>query len=66
MFTVGSFKGHATISLQRDEQDRFAFTFGFGKAKLILENLEAIQSFVAEENAKAVLAQGDKLLKKVA
>ncbi len=43
---TGEFKGHPTISLMKDESDMRPFTFGMGKARLILENLEAIKEFV--------------------
>ncbi len=48
---TGEFKGHPTISLLKDETDMRPFTFGMGKARLILENLEAIKQFV-ESNDK--------------
>lgn len=53
MTTTGSFKGHPTISLKRSEAEKFPFTFGVGKAKLILENIEAIKAFVAANPDKA-------------
>ncbi len=48
---TGEFKGHPTISLMKDESDMRPFTFGMGKARLILENLDAIKEFV-ESNGK--------------
>ncbi|MCL5101755.1 MAG: hypothetical protein M1544_00130 [Candidatus Marsarchaeota archaeon] len=47
----GEYKGFATISLLKDENDSRPFTFGLGKAKLIVDNIEEIKKFV-EENAK--------------
>lgn len=49
----GDFKGNKTISLlkENDEGNKYPFTFGMGKAKLILENFEDIKKFV-EENTK--------------
>ena len=44
--TIGEYKGHKTISLKAKEDDRFPFTFGIGKAKLILAHLKEIQEFV--------------------
>jgi hypothetical protein len=44
---IGSYKGNATISLNPDS--RFPFTFGVAKAKLILDNLDAIRKFVEGE-----------------
>ncbi len=43
------FKGNKIISLKRDENDKYPFSFGKGKAKLIVENLEEIKKFVEEE-----------------
>jgi hypothetical protein len=48
---TGEYKGHPTISLLKDETDMRPFTFGMGKARLILENIEAIKKFV-ENNDK--------------
>jgi hypothetical protein len=42
----GEFKGNKTISLKNTSTDKFSFTFGLGKAKLIVENFEAIKKFV--------------------
>ena len=36
------------IKLTKSGQDKFFFQFGAGKARLILENLEAIRKFVAD------------------
>lgn len=43
---IGEYKGHKTISLMRDENDRWPFTFGVTKARLIVENFDAIKKFV--------------------
>lgn len=43
------FKGNKIIKLKRDENDTFPFSFGKGKAKLIVENYEEIKKFVSEE-----------------
>lgn len=40
------FKGNPMIVLKNDEEDKFPFQFGIKKAKLVLENIEAIKSFV--------------------
>jgi hypothetical protein len=48
---LGEYKGHPIISLLKDENDARPFTFGMGKARLILDNLEDIRKFV-EDNAK--------------
>lgn len=45
------FKGNAMIVLKNDEEDKYPFQFGVKKAKLVLENIEAIKKFV-ENNSK--------------
>ncbi len=42
------FKGKPMLILKRDESDKFPFSFGLSKAKLILESIEEIKKFVAE------------------
>jgi len=41
---VGQYKGHPMIILNPD--DRFPFQFGLNKAKLVLQHIEDIRSFV--------------------
>jgi len=48
----GEFKGHKTISLSRGDDDKYPFTFGIAKARLVLEHLEDIKKFI-EENDQA-------------
>jgi hypothetical protein len=43
------FKGNKLIVLKRDENDQYPFKFGKSKAKLIVENFEAIKQFAEEE-----------------
>ena len=43
---------NATIVLKKNPDDKFPFSFGLGKAKLILEHLDDIKKFVEEEGAK--------------
>jgi hypothetical protein len=45
------FKGKPTLVLKRSEDEKFPFTFGLSKAKMILDHLEDIKKFV-EENDK--------------
>jgi len=45
----GEFKGNKLIVLKRTDTDTFPFQFGKGKAKLIVENFEAIKKFSEEE-----------------
>ncbi len=52
MTTTGNYKGNPTITLNAD--DRFPFTFGIAKARLILENIKAIEAFVKANTPKQV------------
>ena len=45
-----SYKGSPVIVLKRFEGDRFPFSFGLSKAKLVLAAAEDIQQFVAEHS----------------
>jgi hypothetical protein len=45
----GEFKGNKVITLKRDENDTYPFSFGKAKARLIVENFEAIKKFAEEE-----------------
>jgi hypothetical protein len=44
------FKGNAMIVLKNDEEDKYPFQFGVKKAKLVLENIEAIKNFVEKHD----------------
>jgi len=44
----GEYKGKALLILKRSEDDQYPFSFGLGKAKLILDNIEEIKKFVEE------------------
>ena len=50
--TIGEFKGNAIIQLPVSGSTRYPFTFGFNKAKAILEYLDDIKKFVDQEEAK--------------
>ena len=50
MIEKGEYKGKALLIIKRNEEDKYPFSFGLGKAKLILENIDEIKKFV-EENA---------------
>lgn len=52
MTQKGSYKGKPTLSLFNEGQERFPFTFGVAKARLIIENFGAIQKFVADHEPK--------------
>ena len=45
------FKGNPVLVIKRSEDDKFPFSFGVSKAKLIIENIDEIKKFV-EENSK--------------
>ncbi|HIH10106.1 MAG TPA: hypothetical protein HA254_05570 [Candidatus Diapherotrites archaeon] len=45
----GEFKGNKVMTLKRDADDRYPFTFGKAKAKLIVENFEEIKKFADEQ-----------------
>ena len=43
---ISNFKGNHVITLKRDENDRYGFRFGLTKARLVLDHIEDIKSFV--------------------
>jgi len=43
------FKGNKIITLKRSDDDKYPFSFGKGKAKLIMEHIDEIKAFAAEE-----------------
>ena len=47
------YKGNPLLVLKRTEEDKYPFSFGVGKARLILENIEEIKKFVAETDKPA-------------
>ena len=46
------YKGNPVIVLKRDEYDRYPFSFGLSKARLILASLDGIRAFVAKHEDK--------------
>ena len=52
MIERGEYKGKPLIIMKRNEEDKYPFSFGLSKAKLIIENIDEIKKFV-EENAAA-------------
>ncbi len=46
------FKGNAMIVIKNNEEDQYPFQFGVKKAKLALENIDAIKAIV-EKNDKS-------------
>jgi len=49
MIDYGEYKGNKMIILKRNDDDKFPFQFGKTKAKMIVENYEAIKKFAEEE-----------------
>lgn len=48
MIERSEFKGKPILILKRDEEDKYPFSFGLSKARLILENIDEIKKFVEE------------------
>jgi hypothetical protein len=46
------FKGQPVIVLKRNPDDKYPFSFGLSKARLIIEYFEDIRKFVAENDIK--------------
>ena len=44
------YKGSPVLVLKNTEEDRYPFTFGVKKAKLMLEHLDDIKKFVAKND----------------
>ncbi|MBN2142393.1 hypothetical protein JW711_03610 [Candidatus Woesearchaeota archaeon] len=45
----GEFKGNKMIILKRGEDEKFPFSFGKNKARMIVENFDEIKRFAEEE-----------------
>lgn len=44
------YKGNPVLTLKNNEEDRYPFTFGVKKAKLMLDHIEDIKKFVAKND----------------
>ena len=44
------FKGNPMIVLCQGDDDKFPFQFGLKKAKMVVENIEAIKAFVEKHS----------------
>ncbi len=44
------YQGKPIIILKRNEEDKYPFSFGVSKAKLILDNVDEIKKFVSEND----------------
>lgn len=51
MIERGEYKGKPLIILKRSEDDKYPFSFGVSKAKLIVENIEEIKKFIEENTS---------------
>ncbi|MCX6709888.1 MAG: hypothetical protein NTV63_02960 [Candidatus Woesearchaeota archaeon] len=49
MIEYGEYKGNKLIVIKKTPDDKFPFSFGKTKAKLIVENFDAIKKFSEEE-----------------
>lgn len=52
MIEKSEYKGKPIIVIKRSEDDKYPFSFGVSKAKLILENIDEIKKFVEENQGK--------------
>lgn len=48
MIERSEFKGKPVLILKRNEEDKYPFSFGISKARLIMENIDEIKKFVEE------------------
>ncbi len=44
------FKGKPILILKRNAEDKYPFSFGVSKAKLMVENIEEIKKFIQENS----------------
>ncbi len=47
------YKGQPVIILKRSESDRYPFSFGLSKARMIIEAIEEIKKFVEEHDGNS-------------
>lgn len=47
------YKGRPVLILKRSEDEKFPFSFGVSKARMILDHIEEIKKFVAENEKPA-------------
>ena len=50
MVERSEYNGKTILVLRRSEEDKFPFSFGIAKARMILENIKEIEKFVAENS----------------
>jgi len=51
-FERTEYKGQPVLILKRNDNDKYPFSFGLSKARLIIEGFEEIKKFVAENDSK--------------
>lgn len=44
------YKGNPLLVLKNTEEDRYPFSFGLKKAKLVIEHLEDVKKFIAKHD----------------
>ncbi|MDE2100949.1 MAG: hypothetical protein KGL39_27125 [Patescibacteria group bacterium] len=49
---IGEYQGKPVITLKRTAEDKYPFSFGVAKARLIVEHFDAIKKFAADHPAK--------------
>ncbi|MCU0666558.1 MAG: hypothetical protein MUF05_05650 [Candidatus Omnitrophica bacterium] len=52
MIEKTEYKGKPVLILKRNTEDRYPFSFGVGKARLIIENIDEIKKFVKENQSQ--------------
>jgi hypothetical protein len=57
MIERSEYKGKPILVIKRDEGDKYPFSFGLSKAKLILDNIDEIKKFVEENNSQGEPSQ---------
>lgn len=44
----GEYKGSVVLTIKKDQDDKYPFSFGYAKAKMMVENIDRIKEFVAK------------------
>lgn len=53
LYERSEFKGKPMLVIKRSEDEKFPFSFGMAKAKMILESIEEIRRFVKDNDQSA-------------
>jgi mitochondrial fission protein ELM1 len=51
---ISEYKGSPVFVIKRDNEEKYPFSFGLAKAKMILETIDAIKLFVDECESKKI------------